>query len=106
MQFDGMAFGFPLRTMQCVEDLDRPGANSILDYPINGSHGLLLPKRHLRPILEAHWSRPVDGSIFSALRHDAVKVWQVIEPTLVEHIGEYSALDPFNRRRPETCYGN
>jgi len=77
-----------------------------LEYPIDGSHGLLLPKRHLRRILDWHWARRVDWCIFDAIRHSSVKVWQVIAPVLVEHIGEYSTFDHANRKRPEVCYGN
>jgi hypothetical protein len=40
-----------------------------LAHPIYGSHGLLIPARHLRPLLDAHWTQVADVSIFRALDH-------------------------------------
>jgi len=77
-----------------------------LAYPIDGSHGLLLPKRHLRLMLDAHWGQTADRAIFAAIHSKAWNVLQVIEPVLVEHLGEYSTYDPDYRRQLEINYAN
>lgn len=77
-----------------------------LSYPIDGSHGLLLPKRHLRRILDAHWGQTADRSMFAAIRSVGWNVVQVIEPVLVEHLGDYSTYNPNIRRELEVNYAS
>jgi hypothetical protein len=77
-----------------------------LDYPVQGSHALLLPQRHLARILGAHWATNVDRAIFRALQSDDAQILQVIDPILVEHLGEHSTFDPINRRNLEVNHAN
>jgi hypothetical protein len=77
-----------------------------LAYPVDGSHGLLLPKRHLRLILDAHWDQTADRSMFAAIRAVSWNVFQVIEPVLVEHLGEYSTYNPSIRRELEVNHAS
>jgi hypothetical protein len=77
-----------------------------LAYPIEGSHGLLLPKRHLRRILDAHWGQTADRSMFAAIHSVSWNVFQIVEPVLVEHLGEYSTYNPNTRRELEVNYAS
>jgi hypothetical protein len=77
-----------------------------LAYPMEGSHGLLLPKRHLRRVLDAHWGETADRSMFSAIRHDDTKILQVIKPVLVEHVGEVSTFNPSIKMKLEINHAN
>ena len=72
-----------------------------LGWPILGSHALLLPKRHLAPMLVRHWKHPCDAEMFRAIRHSEMRVWQVIHPVLAEHRGEFSTFNPTQRRKLE-----
>ena len=65
-----------------------------LAYPAFGSHGLLVPKRHLARILAAHWSDVSDIAMFAAIHQPGWKMWQVVRPVLVEHIGVVSTYAP------------
>ena len=65
-----------------------------LAYPVCGGHGLLIPKRHLARILSAHWGEVSDLAMFAAINHPALRVWQVVKPVLVEHIGTVSTSAP------------
>ncbi|HTD87787.1 MAG TPA: hypothetical protein VK850_14520 [Candidatus Binatia bacterium] len=75
-----------------------------LSFPAKGSHALLLPHRHLRTILDAHWGDLSDQCIFRALGPTA-KIWQIVHPVLVEHLGEISTFNPDVRQHLEinTC---
>ena len=77
-----------------------------LAHPIDGSHGLLLPKRHLRRILDLHWSGTADHAMFNAIRHPGVKILQVVKPVLVEHIGEISTYNPDIKMKLEVNYAD
>jgi hypothetical protein len=77
-----------------------------LGYPIDGSHGLLLPKRHLRRMLDAHWGQTADRSMFAAIHSLSWNVFQIVEPLLVEHLGEYSTYNPNIRRELEVNYAS
>jgi hypothetical protein len=68
-----------------------------LRYPVSGAHGLLIPKRHLGAMVAGHWSQVSDLSMFEALHHPGLKIWQVVKPVLVEHIGYVSTYDPEQR---------
>jgi hypothetical protein len=82
-----------------------------LAYPALGAHGLLLPKRHLAPMLAAHWADISDLAMFAAMKGtphpacghplligcgegQALRFWQVVKPVLVEHIGVVSTYAP------------
>ena len=65
-----------------------------LAYPAFGSHGLLIPKRHLLRILAAHWADVSDLAMFATIHHVGWKMWQVVRPVLVEHIGVVSTYAP------------
>ncbi|HUR47828.1 MAG TPA: hypothetical protein VMZ27_18230 [Candidatus Saccharimonadales bacterium] len=74
---------------------------------ILGSHALLIPKRHLKTMLDAHWAEIADRSMFGALRREPLKVWQVVEPVLVRHVGFVSTYDPEQKPRElEVNYAN
>ena len=75
-----------------------------LDYPIDGSHALLIPRRHIPLMLDVHWGQPADRSMFAAIHSFSWKVFQIISPVLVEHTGEYSTYDPHTRRKLEVNY--
>ena len=75
-----------------------------LAYPVFGAHALLLPKRHLAAMLVGHWSQVSDLAMFAAIRHAELKVWQVVRPVLVEHVGVVSTFDP--EGRPQTLEVN
>ena len=65
-----------------------------LVYPVYGAHALLIPKRHLGTMLAAHWGQVSDLSMFAAINHPGLKVWQVVQPVLVEHVGTVSTYAP------------
>ena len=65
-----------------------------LAFPALGAHGLLIPKRHLARMLDAHWADVSDQSMFAAIHHPALRVWQVVKPVLVEHVGAVSTYAP------------
>lgn len=65
-----------------------------LAWPVLGAHGLLIPKRHLVTILAAHWGDVSDQAMFAAIRGPGLKIWQVVSPVLVEHVGYVSTYDP------------
>ena len=71
-----------------------------LAYPVNGAHGLLIPKRHLARMLAAHWSDVSDLAMFSAIHHPGWKMWQVVRPALVEHVGVVSTFDESGHPQP------
>jgi hypothetical protein len=84
----------------------RDGALTVneLGFPPFGSHGLLLPRRHLDRILAAHWVGVSDQSIFEAMRHPCLRILQIIQPVLVEHTGEFSTCHPNVRQKLEINY--
>jgi len=65
-----------------------------LRYPVCGGHGLLIPQRHLTRMIEAHWSQVSDLAMFAAINHPGLRVWQVVKPVLVEHVGFISTYNP------------
>ena len=65
-----------------------------LAYPALGAHGLLIPKRHLGAMLATHWAEVSDLAMFAAINHPALRIWQVVNPVLVEHIGVVSTSTP------------
>ena len=82
-----------------------------LAYPVFGAHGLLIPKRHLAPMLATHWADVSDLAMFAAMKGtphpdcvhplpigcgegQALRIWQVVDPVLVEHIGVVSTYAP------------
>ena len=82
-----------------------------LAFPALGAHGLLIPKRHLARMLAAHWADVSDQAMFTAMRGTphpasghplpngcgegrALRVWQVVKPVLVEHVGAVSTYAP------------
>ena len=71
-----------------------------LAYPVCGAHALLIPKRHLAAMLAGHWAQVSDLAMFAAIRHANLKIWQVVRPELVEHVGFVSTFDP--EGRPQT----
>ena len=98
-----------------------------LAWPVLGSHALLIPRRHLKPMLDRHWTRNVDSEMFAAMRESAfnlrsnfphlrslspfggegsLRVLQVISPVLVEHRGEYSTFNPNHRFKLEVNHAN
>lgn len=72
-----------------------------LAYPALGAHGLLIPKRHLSRMLAAHWADVSDQAMFAAIHHPGLRVWQVVQPVLVEHIGTVSTYAPDETRTLE-----
>ena len=77
-----------------------------LGWPILGSHALLIPRRHLQPMLARHWKRPCDAEIFRAMRHTGMRVLQIIHPVLAEHRGEFSTFNPTQRQKLEINYAD
>jgi hypothetical protein len=77
-----------------------------LAYPFEGAHGLLFPKRHLRTMLATHWTTVSDREMFEAIRHPGLKVLQVIEPVLVEHVGLDSTFGPGNPEKFQFNHAN
>ena len=65
-----------------------------LTEPVLGAHALLIPHRHLARMLTAHWSDVSDQAMFAAIRHPGLRLWQVIKPVLVEHVGVVSTYVP------------
>ena len=65
-----------------------------------GSHALLLPQRHLTPIVDMHWGDLADRCIFRRLGA-AARIWQVVSPVLAEHTGEISTFNPEARQKLE-----
>lgn len=65
-----------------------------LAYPVEGAHGLLIPKRNLGAMLAAHWEWVSDLSMFAAIKKPGIKIWQVREPELLEHTGHESTYAP------------
>ena len=63
-----------------------------LAYPVCGAHGLLIPKRHLTRMLGA-WNDVSDLAMFAAIHRPDWKMWQVVRPVLVEHVGFVSTFD-------------
>ena len=70
-----------------------------LAYPVNGAHGLLIPKRHLSRML-GHWDDVSDLAMFAALHRPGWKMWQVVRPVLVEHVGVVSTFDESQTPQP------
>ena len=70
-----------------------------LTYPVNGAHGLLIPKRHLARML-GHWDDVSDLAMFAALHRPGWKMWQVVRPVLVEHVGVVSTFDESQTPQP------
>lgn len=66
-----------------------------------GAHALLLPQRHLRKILTAHWGDLSDQCIFGAIAGPGAKILQVVHPVLAEHTGEISTFNPEVRQKLE-----
>lgn len=79
--------------------------NELAD-PILGTHALLLPGRHLPRLLRAEWSRYADEVVFRAFRRIKARIWQVLDPVLIEHVGEYSTYDPLTKRKLEINHAN
>ena len=77
-----------------------------LEYPVHGSHGLLLPKRHLRTMLDSHWNQTADLAMFAAIYHSEMKILQVVQPVLVEHLGEISTYNPQTRMKLEVNHAD
>ena len=77
-----------------------------LAYPAYGSHGLLIPKRHLARMLAAHWPQVSDLSMFAAIKHPALRIWQVVKPVLVEHIGLVSTYGAGKSENLEVNHAN
>jgi hypothetical protein len=77
-----------------------------LAYPVFGSHGLLIPKRHLARMLAAHWAEVSDLAMFAAINHPALRIWQVVKPVLVEHIGTVSTYAPDRTKILEVNHAN
>ena len=75
-----------------------------LAYPVNGAHGLLIQKRHLARMLSAHWSDVSDTAMFAAIHHPGWRMWQVVRPVLVEHVGVVSTFD--ETQTPQTLEVN
>ena len=77
-----------------------------LAYPVFGAHGLLIPKRHLARMLAPHWANVSDLAMFAAINHPAFRVWQVVKPVLVEHIGVVSTYAPDRIKILEVNHAN
>lgn len=77
-----------------------------LAFPALGAHGLLIPKRHLARMLAAHWADVSDQAMFAAINHPALRVWQVVKPVLVEHVGAVSTYAPDEVRTLEVNHAN
>ena len=77
-----------------------------LAYPIYGGHALLVPGRHLKRILDSHWATYSDLAIFAAINHPSLKVFQVVDPVLAEHVGEFSTYAPQTKRELEINYAD
>ena len=71
-----------------------PAVVNELGWPVLGAHGLLLPKRHLAAMLAAHWGDVSDQAMFTAIRRPGLRIWQIVSPVLVEHVGYVSTYDP------------
>jgi hypothetical protein len=63
-----------------------------LGYPVCGAHGLLIPKRQLARML-GPWKDVSDLAMFAAIHRHGWRVWQVVRPVLVEHVGVLSTFD-------------
>ena len=77
-----------------------------LAYPVFGAHGLLIPKRHLARMLATHWAEVSDLAMFAAINHSALRIWQVVRPVLVEHIGTVSTYAPDRIKTLEVNHAN
>jgi hypothetical protein len=77
-----------------------------LAFPALGAHGLLIPKRHLSRMLAAHWADVSDQAMFAAINHPALRVWQVVKPVLVEHVGAVSTYAPDEVRTLEVNHAD
>jgi hypothetical protein len=109
----GLSAGAPQPGLSAVSGPADDVVVNELAYPVSGAHGLLIPKRHLGAMLAGHWSQVSDLSMFAAIlsavsaqagHHPALKIWQVVKPVLVEHVGYISTYDP--ERRPKTLEVN
>ena len=45
-------------------------------------------------MLAAHWADVSDQAMFAPIRHPELRLWQVIKPVLVEHVGTVSTYSP------------
>jgi hypothetical protein len=77
-----------------------------LSFRPDGSHGLLIPKRHLAAILSLHWADLADRCIFMGMNHPGLKILQVVHPVLVEHVGAVSTYNPDLPPNLEINYAN
>ena len=64
--------------------------------PFWGSQALLIPRRHILPMLQNHWTQLPDEEIFAALPQEKPRIFQVIQPILVEHTGTVSTFGAVN----------
>lgn len=71
-----------------------------------GSHALLIPKRHLKRMLATHWRGAADSAMFAALQGANTKIFQIVSPVLAEHRGEYSTFCPQQPQQLKVNHAN